>query len=108
MPLLENTDRDSFLTSPVALAAKLRFKPENTSSWNATDMTSPCDYATSSSTASSTFLWTTLKHLALPMDKVLSWHGFLEQKYSLCHLSSSSIVFLLSILFSLSIVTFLI
>ena len=61
------------LTSPpVALVAKPRFKPKNTLSWNATGMTSLCDHATLSSIASSTFLQTTLKHLALIMDKVPS------------------------------------
>jgi len=66
MPPLENTDRDSSPTSPpAALVAKPRFKPENTLSWNVTDMTPPCDYATSSLIALSTFLQTTLKHLAL-------------------------------------------
>jgi len=71
MPPLENTDRDSSLTSPpVALVAKPRFKPKNTLSWNVTGMILPHDHATLSSIASSTFLQTTLKHLALIMDKV--------------------------------------
>jgi len=79
MSPLENTDRDSFLTSPpAALVEKPRFKHENTLSWNATGMTHSCDHATSSSTASSTFLQTTLKHLALIMDKVPSWRDSLE------------------------------
>jgi len=84
MPPLESTDSDSSLTSlPVAPVAKLRFKPKNTSLWNVIGMTPSCDHATLSSTASSTFLQTTPKHLALIMDKVPSWHGFLEQKCSL-------------------------
>jgi len=66
MPPLENTDSDSSPTSsPAALVAKPRFKPENTLSWNVIGMTSPCNHATSSSIALSTFLQTTLKHLAL-------------------------------------------
>jgi len=79
MPPLENTDRDSSLTSPPAApVAKLRFKPKNTLSWNATGMTPPHDHARSSLTALSTFLQTILKHLALIMDKVPLWCDSLE------------------------------
>jgi len=89
MPLLENTDRDSPLTFLLAaLVAKLRFKPENTLSWNAIGMTPPCDHVTSSSTTLSTFLQTTLKHLVSIMDKVPSQHSSLEQKHSLHYLVS--------------------
>jgi len=83
MPPLENTDRDSSLTfPPAALVTKLKFKLENTLLWNAIDMTPSCGYAISSSTALSTFLQITLKHLALIMDKVPLWHGSLKQKRS--------------------------
>ena len=87
MPPLENTDRDSSPTSPpVALVAKPKFKPENTSSWNVIDMTPPRNHATSSSIALSTFLQITPKHLALTTDKVPSRRGSPEQKCSLRHL----------------------
>jgi len=87
IPPLENTDRDSSPTSPpVALVAKPKFKPENTSSWNVIDMIPPCDHAITLSIALSTFLQITLKYLALTTDKVPSQHGSPEQKHSLRHL----------------------
>jgi len=48
----------------------LKFKPKNTSSWNATCMTPPHNHATPLFIASSTSLQTTLEHLALITDKV--------------------------------------
>jgi len=87
MPPLENTDKDSFPNSPpAALVVKPKCKLENTSSWNAIDMTSPHDHATQSLIALSTFLQITPKHLALTMDKVPSRCGSPEQKHSLHHL----------------------
>jgi len=79
MPPLENTDRDSSLTSPPAAhAAKLRSKLMNILSWNMTDTIPPLDHAISLLTVSSTFSWTTLVHSALIMAKVPSQHDFSE------------------------------
>jgi len=89
MPLLENTDRDSSSASLlVALVAKPKFKLKNTLLWNVIGMIPPYDHTTTSSTALSTFLQTTLKYLALTMDKVPLQRSSLEQKHSLCHLVS--------------------
>jgi len=79
MLLLENTNRGSSLTFPLAAyAMKLKFKPANTLSWNMTCMTSPYSCATSSLIASSTSSWITLVHLALIMVKASSWYDSLE------------------------------
>jgi len=106
MPPLENTDKDSSPNSPPAApVVKPKCKLENTSSWNAIDMTPPRDHITLSSIALSTFLQITLKHLALTTDKVPSRCGSPEQKRSLHHLvifishSLLFFIFLPSILF---------
>jgi len=70
---LENTDKDSSHTSLLAAhVVKLRSKPVNTLSWNATDMTLLHDHAISSSIVLFTFLQITLVHLALIIAKVSS------------------------------------
>ena len=71
---------------PHQLPLKLKFKPENTLSWNVIDMIPPRVLAISSLIALSTFLQITLKHLALTMNKVPSRCGSLEQKHSIRHL----------------------
>jgi len=77
--LLENTNRDSSSTyPPAAYVVKLKFKPKNTSSWNMTCMTPPCDHATLSLTALFISSQTTLEHLALTTVKVLLQHDSLE------------------------------
>ena len=79
MPLLGDTDRDSFpISLPAILVMKLRFKPKNTLSWHMICMTLSCDHATSLLTALFTSSQITLEPLVLAMDKVLLWCNSME------------------------------